>query len=116
MKTIQWIAGLLVAGVIALAGCSKSNESAPAAAGTPMLDLMKLSEAFQAATPELRSSVDRIRMGVRYQNYPAAMVELDKLANDAQVTEPQKKAVNDVIEQLKAVLAAAATNAPAGTQ
>ncbi len=116
MKTTQWITGLLVAGVIALAGCGKSSEPAPGAANSPMVDLMKLTEAFQTATPELRGSVDKIRMGVRYSNYPEALVELDKLASDANVTEPQKKAVNDVIEQLKKALSAMATNAPAGTQ
>lgn len=115
MKTTQWIAGLLVAGVIALAGCGKSGQPA-AATGSPMIDLMKLTEAFQAAPPALRSSVDKIRMGVRYSNYPEALVELDKLANDPNVTEPQKKIVNDVIEQLKKALTAMATNAPAGTQ
>jgi hypothetical protein len=51
-------------------------------------------------------------MGVRYGTYPDALAALDKLASDPSLTEPQKKAVSDLIEGVKQTLAKAAT-APA---
>ena len=39
--------------------------------------------------------------GVRYGDYNKALAELDKLANNASLTEPQKKIVSEVTEQVK---------------
>ena len=40
-------------------------------------------------------------MDLRYGNYPEAMADLDKIAADPSLTEPQKKLVADTIEQVK---------------
>lgn len=44
---------------------------------------------------------------LRYGQFPQAMVQLDKLAHVPNLTEPQKKLVNDLLEQTKQVIAKA---------
>ena len=114
MKMTKWITGILVAAVIALVGCGKKSSESTPPPGT--IDIMKLQEALQNATPEQRASLDKVKMGIRYGQYPNALAELDKLANDAQLNAEQKKAVNDVIEQVKKAVTAPPPGAPTGTQ
>jgi acetate kinase len=71
------------------------------------VDLPKLQQAFQPASPEAQTSLAKTVMSVRYGQYPEALAELDKLANTAGISEAQKKIVTDVIEQLKQVMAKA---------
>jgi hypothetical protein len=49
---------------------------------------------------------------VRYSLLPDALASLEKLASDPSLTEPQKKAVSDMIEGVKTALAKTLT-APA---
>jgi hypothetical protein len=44
---------------------------------------------------------------LRFGQFPQAMVQLDKLAHVPNLTEPQKKLVNDLLEQTKQVVAKA---------
>ena len=108
MKTMNWFAGLLLAGLFACAGCGKSDkgnaQSIPAS-----MDLAKFSQAFTSPTPEQQNCLAKVKEGVRYQLYPKAMEGLDALVGDATLTEPQKKAVNDMIQGVKAAIAKSAT-------
>ena len=106
MKMTKCTLMLLLAGLLALAGCSKSN--APQAPAHPpgTIDVGKLSQAFPAPSPEVQGSLGRLRFCARYHAYQSALVELNKLAQAPGLTEPQKQAINDVIAQVKA-----ATNA-----
>ena len=47
-------------------------------------------------------------MAIRYGQHAEALAELEKLAANASLTEPEKKVVNDVIGQVKQLLAKAA--------
>ncbi len=51
----------------------------------------------------------KVHSGVRYRIYPDALAALEGLSNDPALTEPQKKAVADMI----AGVTQAMTNAPA---
>jgi hypothetical protein len=106
---MNWITGLLLAGLFACAGCGKSDkgnaQSIPAT-----MDLAKFSQAFESPTPEQQASMAKVREGVRYRLYPKALEGLDALLGDSSLTEPQKKAVNDMIQGVKAAIA----SAPAG--
>jgi hypothetical protein len=102
MKTLKWISLLLLAGVIAIAGCGKPKVQSPVIDGTT-IDMPKLREAFATAPPEINSTMAEINVGVRYRDYPRALTGLDKLANAPGLTDAQKKIVGVVTEQVKTV-------------
>ena len=103
MKTMNWFSIILVAGSLALVGCGKSDKGR--ADGMPAaIDLPKFQQAFPSPTPEQQSTLEKVISGVRYRLYPEALAALDKLAADPALTEPQKKAVNDLIQGIKQTL------------
>jgi hypothetical protein len=107
MKTMNWVSGILVVGLLAFAGCGKSDtgsyQSIPAA-----MDITKFRAAFPSPTPEQRDNFAKACDGVRYGLYPNALAALDKLSNDASLTDAQKKAVADLTEGIKQTMAKAA--------
>lgn len=108
MKITSGVIVCVCAGLLALAGCGKPKTETPVQQGVA-IDLPKLQEAFAAAGPELQTLAGEVSQRMRYGEYPAALAALDKLANNASLTEPQKKIVAAVTEQVKAV----ASKAPA---
>lgn len=111
MKTTNWMLGVFVAGMLALCGCGKSGSTTDK--NLEANPTIKFSQAFPTPTPELQASITKVMLTVRYGQYPEAIVELDKLANNPQLTEAQKKAVNDMIEHVKKTASGAAGAAPA---
>ncbi len=109
MKTIKYLLMILTVGVLAVAGCSKSGDKTQQARQPGRVDLSQLQEQFPNPSPEMAASLQKIRFNCRYRTFDGAQAELDKLAQMPTLTEPQKKAVNDVIEQVKAAVAAGAT-------
>ena len=111
MRTMtKWVPGILMAGALALAGCGK-----PTAEVSPQmeingvkLDVPRLQQAFATEKPDLQSGVNKATMAIRYGQNAEALAELEKLAANASLTEPEKKAVNDVIGQVKQLMAKAA--------
>jgi len=89
-----------MAGVLALAGCGKPADKAPPRQ-PGVVDLAGLQQAFPTPTAEVQAGLDRLRFATRYSQFEKELVELDKLLALPDLTEPQKKAVNDVIEQVK---------------
>ena len=100
MKAIHYLSIVLMAGVLALAGCGKSASKAPPRQ-PGVVDISGLQQAFPTPTPEITASIDKLRFASRYGQFENELVELDKLLALPDLTEPQKKAVNDVIEQVK---------------
>jgi butyrate kinase len=70
------------------------------------VDVTDLRAAFPNAAPEITSSLDKIRFSARYRKFDVSLAELDKLAQVPDLTEAQKKAVNDAIEKVKAAISA----------
>jgi hypothetical protein len=103
--------GLLAASALVLGGCGKSQEQQqgppPMTINGVKVDVPKL-QLLTADKPELLDGVNKTMMAIRYGKYDEALAELDKLAAAASLTDPQKKLVNDVIEQVKQVAAKAA--------
>jgi hypothetical protein len=58
----------------------------------------------------IRDSLDRVRLSIRYADYRTALAELAKLANSPDISEAQKKTINDVSEQVKQAFANATPN------
>ena len=108
MKTTLWISGALLAAVLVLAGCGKSDKSTAQRIPATM-DITKFQQAFPAATPEQGNNIAKVTQGVRYRLYPDALAALNKLAADPTLTDPQKKAVNEMLQGIQQAL----TNAPA---
>ena len=109
MKKTHYMIGILLAGAFALTGCGKTEQQQPGTAPMEIkgvkVDLPKLQEAFSNEKPELRAiAVDAVS-DIRYGKNTDALAKLAKLAGDPNVTEPEKKIVNDVIEQVKQVAA-----------
>lgn len=115
MKTKLWVSAFLMAAVLLGApGCGKKETAAAAPqANGVTVDMPKLRTAFQNCTPEIKQVLDKVSYSFRYGDHMAMLVELDKLASDPAVTEPQKKAVAELIEQVKQVMNKAAAPKPA---
>jgi hypothetical protein len=107
MKLTSYLVVALVAGLLAVAGCGKSNTPKP---GTPIpgaVDVTALQQAFPKPPPEVLAAVDKLRFAIRYRKFDAAFPELEKLSRLPNLTDQQKKAIDDVIGQVKAAMAAA---------
>jgi hypothetical protein len=111
MKTANWMMVVLLAGGLALTGCGKEAPKAPVMEGIAV-DVPKLQEAFATASADLQNLVSEVTMGVRYRDYPRATAALAKLANAPGLTEPQKKILSDITEQLKQLASKASTTPP----
>ena len=113
MKTMHWLTGmkttnyliiLLTVVVLALVGCSKSDKAVKPQRRPGVVDLSLLQQQFPNPTPEVMTSFNKIRFACRYRTFDTAQAELDKLAQMPNLTEPQKKAVEDVVEQVKTAI------------
>jgi hypothetical protein len=104
MKTTQYLLIVLMAGVLALAGCGKSDKQTPPPRQPGVVDLGPLQNAFPDPSPDVKGSLDKLRFAARYGQFEAELVELDKLIAIPNLTEPQKKVINDIIEQVKVAI------------
>jgi hypothetical protein len=69
------------------------------------LDTPRLDTDFTNASPEVQQSVRAVKNAIRRGQLPIAVGELEQLARNASLTEPQKKLVADLREELGQVLA-----------
>jgi len=107
MKKVTWFCALILAVAVVAAGCKKAAPPPPLpVANNVHVDLQKLNEVLSTNTDTgVQQCMAKIAAGLRYgYDYEAVMVELDKLNQSPNVTEPQKKVVNEVIEQVKVVI------------
>jgi hypothetical protein len=107
-KTTYWVSGILMAGLLAFAACSKS-EKAGAQQPSAAMDFTKFRQAFPTPTPEQQQVIAKVSQAIRYRLYPDAVAALAQLSGDASLTDAQKKAVNDLAAGLSQMM----TNAPA---
>lgn len=108
MKKTSLLLGLCAAGLLGSSGCKKAEPPTPV--GTVELfgvkvELPKVDKEFENASPELQSAVREIDNDFRERRLAKMVVDLDKLGSSANLTDSQKKAINDVLDQVKQVLA-----------
>jgi len=89
------------------AGCGKKQSAAPEPQdiGGGKGELPKLQQEFVNAPQDVLDLVHQTTSSMRYGQYEKALQYLDKLVNAPNLTDSQKKVVNDVIEQMKQVIA-----------
>lgn len=103
---------VLAAGMFTFVSCGKKGGSTGEVPTSIVVegvsvDLPKLIQALETATPELQTSARNVQMAFRYGQYEKALMEVDKLVNDTTLTEEQKKIAGEVLEQVKQVMAKA---------
>jgi competence protein ComGC len=89
MKTLMSVAGILV--ISLLVGCAKKEQQ---------VDTVKLEASFSTAEPSTKSEVDKAVAAVKNQDWAGASASLKKLASDAKLTEEQKQAVKDTMDNI----------------
>ena len=114
MNTNAYLSAILAIGLLAALGCKKSEQPSapPAEYHGVKVDVPKLDVVFANASQEVLDRVTVVKRFFRYGQFPQAVVELDNLSQMPNLTEPQKKLVNDLIEQTKQAIAKA--SAPPG--
>jgi hypothetical protein len=100
MKTVNWMYGLLIAGLCVFSGCSKKQTEQPAGSEFRPLHAAPLRAAFKSSTPENQAVVDKVIMSIQASMYQDALAGLDKLAATPGLSEEQKKAVADLTPQV----------------
>ncbi len=100
---------LVVAVSLVLPGCGKKGPQSPSAYDVSgvKIDVPKFQQAFETAGDDVKAPATEAVSHIRYGQYAEALMSLDKLVNNPALSEPQKKVVNDVIEQLKQVISKA---------
>ena len=102
---LNYLLMILMAGMLAFTGCGKSGKPAASTRTPGTVDITDVQLAFPAPPPEVTTSLDKIRFALRYRQYDGVLVELDKLTHIPNLTDPQKKAIDEVIEQVKQAIA-----------
>lgn len=108
MKTNSLILTVLAAAAFVAAGCSKQEGNAPtppAAATAASVDTSKLTAAFAAAEPALKTAVDTAVTAVKKADYSGAVTQLQALTGKFTLTDAQKATVQDVIAAVQKVIA-----------
>ena len=111
MKTNSLILTVLAAAAFVVAGCSKPDAGVPTpptTATAASVDTSKLTAAFAAAEPALKTAVDTAATAVKNADYSAAVTQLQALAGKYKLTDEQQAAVKDVIAAVQKVIADAA--------
>ena len=106
MKTTHCLFALLGVWLVALTGCTKTEQTGPPQEFYGVkVDLPKLDTVFANPGPEVQAGVAMVKREFRYGRFPQALAELAKLASNPNLTEPQKKLVTDLTEQTRQVMA-----------
>ena len=109
MKAKTLLAVVLMAVGVAYSGCGKKAPPTPPPAEISgiKVDVPKLRQTLSGAPQEVMSDMNMFTSSLRYGQYEKALMGLDKLASNPGLNDTQKKVVNDVIEQMKQVIAKA---------
>lgn len=109
MKTTKWIIAGLLAGMLALVGCSK----APKIPDTVEVEgvqvaLPALQKSLSGSTDkDVQGSLAKMTYGLRYRDYAVLQAELGKLESNPSLKPDQQKLVSQVQDQVKQVVAKA---------
>jgi hypothetical protein len=105
MKPLTILLSFGTAGLLIFGGCGKKDvpSQAPYDISGVKVDIPKLQATF-VNSPDLQPILNQAVSQLRYGQYLSTMQQLDQLANNPALNEAQKKALADVIEQMKQVI------------
>jgi hypothetical protein len=115
MKELQWILATMAAATLVFTGCKKAEDttSETTQINGVTVDLPKLHFSLGSSTnPEIQKMALEVERTCRYRQYVECLMTLDQLSTNQDLTEPQKKLVGVVTEQMKKVITAAGGAAP----
>ena len=92
---------LVLISVFALVGCKRTEKPAD----VQVIDSTQFRPAFAGAPPATQTLVDDVMMSIQSSNLKKALGDLETLANQRELSPQQKKAVSDLIPQLRKKLA-----------
>jgi hypothetical protein len=102
----KWFLTLVVPLLLGFAACRKAP--APVDPSTEYFGIKvewpRLDTEFANPTQELRDNLAMIKRFFRLGQIPRARAELEKLASNPALTEPQKKLVNTLLDQTRQVI------------
>jgi hypothetical protein len=106
MKNLVCLAAILTLFCLIGFGCGKADDRpgpTPVYYGVKV-DVPKLDTDFTKANPEVQAAATQIKQLIRYAQLPQALAALNQFATDPTLTEPQKKVVADLTDQIKQVI------------
>lgn len=105
MKKLGLITTLILSiGLLGLVGCSKGGG----------IDTAKVQSAFQTASTVDKAEVDKAITAIKAGDFAGALPSLQKAVASAKLTEEQKSALQDLINEVQAKLSEAAKKAVDG--
>jgi hypothetical protein len=109
MQMNQLISPALLMVLLGFVGCSKKElpQAAPLEVQGIKVDVPKLQTAFANGDVEQKAAMAEVVSHLRYGQHVKALAILDKLSRNPNLSEPQKQAVNEVIQQVTQVIKAA---------
>ena len=102
MKASGWIITAVMAGTLAMVGCSKQQGS---------VDTSTFEKSFKSADATVQPSAEKVVTALKSADYSGAMTELKTLAGAAKLTPEQQQAIKDVMAQVEKAIADAAGKA-----
>lgn len=90
---------LLAVLALTLTGCGKSGDAG--STGSAKVDPSPVEKSFASADDAIKAAATKAVNAVNSSDYALAMAELLKLAADPKLNDQQKRAVADVLDQLK---------------
>ena len=93
--------------MLIFSGCGKKQTAlqlTPVDISGVKVDMPKLQEAFVASPVNISVQVTELLSTIRYGQYAKAVAALENLGTVPELTEPQKKVVSVVSEQMKQVV------------
>src|SRR5215470_664362 len=115
MKRILRALGIAFAFLFATSACKKSQpQTATQDRYGIGIDWPKLDTEFRDNTdPNVQAAVSTIKRSILYHQFPQAIADMDKLAGNPTLTNPQKKTLADLRDQTQQVMAKGSPSRPA---
>jgi hypothetical protein len=114
MKPIMRVVGIAFAFLFATSACKKSQpQTATRDRYGIGIDWPRLDTEFRDNTdPNVQAAISTIKRSILYHQFPQAIADMEKLAGNPTITNPQKKTLVDLRDQTQQVMAKGFSSRP----